>query len=323
LAALQSAVHNIALYSLETGEQLPGRMPRSSIEALSFSSDGTLLALCAREDSRLFLFDAESGESRGTHESAAPLSTDCRRALGLGTGIELFSPAEGWPAPTGMVLRRFGGTEESRVEMSSALQTFALSPDSRNAAMFDGRELILLEMHSGKRTAFPAPVIGLESEQLLLSNGVVLISGVAGGRGQAFVYWVDTGKSLKLGIPSAMTSAPLVALAADADCITIAGSGWIRLIVQGVCRDIEWSDSSSVTTLALSPDGRRLAVGTLDGRILLSPVDGEGQATWLTQEHPVASLAFSSDGLRLASGSNASALVWDLRALAAGSQAQL
>jgi hypothetical protein len=66
--------------------------------------------------------------------------------------------------------------------------------------------------------------------------------------------------------------------------------------------------------VAFAPDGRTLAAGSHDGKVLLWDL-GSGEKPRCLSGHrgEVASLAFSGDGTRLASGSaDTTALIWDL-----------
>ncbi|CUA72752.1 Notchless protein homolog 1 [Mus musculus] [Rhizoctonia solani] len=74
-----------------------------------------------------------------------------------------------------------------------------------------------------------------------------------------------------------------------------------------------WSVGSEILSLALSPDGTRVAIGCLDSTVsILSAYDGLVQVGPL-QGHPnsINSIAFSPDGGRIVSASLGSIRVWD------------
>jgi len=96
------------------------------------------------------------------------------------------------------------------------------------------------------------------------------------------------------------------------------GAGFNTLIVRNArtarkLRRLEEATPSAVSA-AFSPDGRMLAVGTLDGEVYLWKV-ASGQRLHVLQSHsgPVYDVAFSPDGGMLASGSaDGTVVLWDV-----------
>ena len=74
--------------------------------------------------------------------------------------------------------------------------------------------------------------------------------------------------------------------------------------------------ASRLNAIAYSPDGKRLATGSLDGPIgVWDPATGKPVGILRGHAEPVFELAFSSDGTKLISaGQNATIKLWDLTA---------
>lgn len=69
----------------------------------------------------------------------------------------------------------------------------------------------------------------------------------------------------------------------------------------------------AVFSLALSPDGRTIATGCIDGTVKLFDFDsGREKASLQVKDGAVYSLAFSPDGTRLASGSESLVRIWNV-----------
>ena len=87
----------------------------------------------------------------------------------------------------------------------------------------------------------------------------------------------------------------------------------MRMIANGqTTRNYEDDRKSPVSSIAISPDGRSLAVGRRDGVIKTWSVVKEGppQGSWGAHQGSVSALAFTEDGHTLISGGADNAVVW-------------
>ena len=72
--------------------------------------------------------------------------------------------------------------------------------------------------------------------------------------------------------------------------------------------------SEMVSALAWSPDGKTLAAGRTDNKLLLLDMESQKlRAIWEAHENPPVSLAWRPDGKALVSGSSSEVCVWDVR----------
>jgi WD40 repeat protein len=75
-------------------------------------------------------------------------------------------------------------------------------------------------------------------------------------------------------------------------------------------------DPADLRALAFSPDGKVLALGTVDGSVRLWEAEGKELRRLLGHRGPVTCLTFAADGRTLASGSyDTSVLLWNVSGL--------
>ncbi|KIK32588.1 hypothetical protein CY34DRAFT_814194 [Suillus luteus UH-Slu-Lm8-n1] len=93
------------------------------------------------------------------------------------------------------------------------------------------------------------------------------------------------------------------------------GSFRVRDLETGTQVAEEWEDEDDdVETIALSPDGKKVASGSVDGAVKLWNVDTDKVIkTWTGHTKVVTSVSWSSDGGRMVSGSyDKTFRVWDV-----------
>jgi WD40 repeat protein len=158
----------------------------------------------------------------------------------------------------------------------------AFSPDGRwLAALGHDRTMIVADTASGRETVLGSTAVGKVNLGEELGNETALVV-AADGR----TVWVANaphiGEVMALGGPSSRVW--------DGDGFTV------------------WS-------MAVSPDGRRLASGHSGGQVHLRDANtpGTSQANWLAHASRVTALAFAPDGQTLATGGSDGAIaVWDV-----------
>jgi WD40 repeat protein len=309
LLAMQREADNLVLYSLPELQQHPACFPRSRVEAVSFSIDGSRVLALANQDPRLFVFAAATGQQLGGVR-LDPYGEARGRCLGGDGGVE-------WTVES--ALRRFSSesvereaSPEEPLEEPSAL---ALSPDGRLLVGHVGNVLHAwdAEVLTPHTRAITMP---LRDCQLAVSNhGHALLAGVHEKRAQLLRWDPRGGELSEIPLEERDEWTPRVAAAADARVVAWSDRSSVYVCDLGRDTTARLKDAgSSINQIALSPDGSVLAVGRLDGTITLQRVDGS-TLRLLAPGHAsaVTALAFSTDGKRLASGSqDTSVLVWSV-----------
>jgi len=343
----QGPARQLALWGVVEGKRvrlLEGQYGRAV--GVRFSPDGRHLAALG-EGGRVTVWNAATGDdvSRSAGHAGA-----IRSLAFAADGKSLLSTADddtarAWDLPTGRLARQInvpgtpfdsptltgdgkyilaagvnGGAvvhdiaNGDRVSLRPAGRVGAVSPDGKTLAV-PGREggVELWDVATAKQRATVAlpgqPVAGLRFS----ADGKHLAADGADAAGNEVVHVIDPagGKALHAlpGRLGAFGPKGDVLVAVDR-----AGTLLVYDVEKGAKVQSAELHLASIEALAVSPDGRYVAVGRENG-VLLWDRTGEGRvaARLFGHDGKVAALAFSSDGKRLASGGgDTTIVVWDL-----------
>ncbi len=318
----------------------------AEVWAVAYSPDGSHLATTC-EDGSVKIWDAATGQELLSFSIPAPgdikFSADGKRlAIASGNNAGL------WDASTGRQLQLLAGH-------TGAVQTLAFSPDEtrlatasedHTAKVWDlrtGRELLTLSGHTdivdgvrfspdGTRLVTSgwdsiANVWNLATGQKLSSlSGHVLVGAsyapdgiqimTSESSGPIQILDSETGRELlRLSGPAGYGS---IIFTPDHTRV-INGTLSGNVIVWNVATDQELfsfpAHTSSVTSVAVHPDGLHLATASADGTVKVWDISPQGSREFLTLSGltgPGPKAIFSPDGTKLAtSGSSNTAVIWD------------
>jgi len=257
------------------------QVPRQQTEvvAVAFSADGKRI-VTGEAGNQAILWDAETGKEIRTFQehqgsvSSVAFSPDGKSILtGSWDNTSIL-----WDAATGGRLRTF--TEHSRVEHRQGagrqerhyVTSVAFSPDGKSILTGSwDKTAILSEVSTGK------PLRTFKGHNDHVTSVAFSPDGqrvlTASREGRAILWDVSNGN---------------------------------RLVA------FEGGHLAGVTSIALSPDERLLLAGYRDGKaVLWDTVIGTRQATLETHQRDVASVAFSSDGKQMLTGSIDGAILWN------------
>ena len=277
------------MYDARTGEELALFTGHTEpIWAVAFSPDGKTLASGAvrkprwwREDSEIFLWDADTGEHLATFKRPPEIASEWEAIDQLDITSLAFSPngkilanasSEGtirlWDIDTG----RYRTILEGHVTVSSLV----FSPDGKTLASGDwGNTILLWDVDSGEQRAVFKGHMDRVWDLAFSPDGKTLAS--AGWDNTILLWNVDTGS------------------------------------VRHALTEHEWL----VMSVAFSPDGKTLASGSYDKTIRLWDANtGNLRATLLGHEDSIDTVVFSPDGKTLVSGSynDETIRMWDVDA---------
>ncbi len=305
-------VNGVQLWDVATGEaKATLHAPRNAIcHGLAFSPDGK--QVWGSGFRTLYAWDANTGVSVRATLVTDPvfpktlLSPDGKRAAGVlhdGT-IRLFDVATGKPS----------AEWDGPAEAPTAL---AFSPDGKRLALGGEKGFIGLWDTENKREAVAlAGHRGGAWAVTFAPDGRSVLS--AGDDETVRVWDAVSGKALRQ-FRAHQGARNGLAFSEDGKAAATVATD-VRLRVwdtsrEKVLRRPDYDPTASSASVALSPDGKRLAVSTTRGEIRLLGADGAEQGRLKGAATPARFLAFSPDGTRLASAHDDGRLrLWDVAA---------
>jgi WD40 repeat protein/transcriptional regulator with XRE-family HTH domain len=265
----------LIVWDVETGKLLRS-FPDFTVYKVSFSPDGTRLAVATFNGLKVWKYALNSAEPISLEESEAILTISDG-----GSGI--FSPDGKWLAALSLSAASGNAVKLWNANTGQELLTMvghtawvaglAFSPDGKRLAStsLDGTVRIWSLTPGGETVAVLAPPAGYGNRVDYNPNGQELATN--GGDGTATIWNAETGEA--------------------------------RLIVTG--------HDAEVMNMAFSPDGKRFATASLDATaIVWDSITGKKLLTLSGHEAGVRDIAFSLDGSLIATGGfDKTARIWD------------
>ena len=337
------------LWDVETGQELAKFSHRNSVNSMSFSPDGTLLA-CGVDDNTVRLWEVKTGQNIATFRHKAKVYSVA------------FSPdgktiASGSADTTVKLWDVATGTEIIKIQNRRYVVAVTFSPDGKTLAWSLGKTIKLWNIATQTDIAtFEDPVFTINS--ISFSPDGKTLASASHADGIVKVWDVETGNAVDLGhtrlaseynpISFSPDSAILASGAKDGTVkLWDIGTGqnignlpagkrgsWVRFVLfssdgttiasraSGERMTRLWDvttqtmtgtlDDRSVVSWAFSPNSTILASGATDGTVKLWDIGiGQNIATLRGHAGRVGSVSFSPDGSIIASSSQTIRL-WDV-----------
>ena len=294
------------IWDIETGKELvsfPGHT--DYVSSAIFSPDGNRL-LTASDDGTALVWDAATGEqllSLSDHSDwvwAVAFSPDGSR---IATASE--NEATLWDAGTGERLMTFAGHMNTiyALDFSPDGKQLAAGSGDRKVKVWDvltGKELLALAGHTG-------PIYGIAFNP----DGSRLVSSSDDGTVR---IWDVTPAHEALTIAGAAGATDQIAFNSDGHSLVGVGEDVLKVWDAASGQELQSSPGKSFSSLALSPDGKQIALASDGTNVkLVAASSGEELFSWPAHTGRINALAFNPAGTRIATASDDYKIkLWDL-----------
>jgi WD40 repeat protein len=288
----------------------------SRVRTVAFTPDGTTLASSAGRGTRVWLWDLSTGKVRArlrtTHHRLECITFSA--AAGLMATRDHHGGVATWMIGERTPLHIFRNRWPTTPPGSWSV---AFSPDGTTLATSGGSSsqprnlhLLFFDTSSGEERR----TVRLESYLFSLAyspDGTTLVTGHS-NRVLAFWDAVTREQIFSQRIPKA---APRGLVFAENGATLALMTGWSVTLWDVADRRVRAQlrgHKAAVYAMAVSPDGRTLATGSLDGTVRLWDIaSGRQRAAFDWQLGNIYALAFAPDGMRIAAGGHTGIVVWD------------
>lgn len=295
----------IRTWDVVSGTELPPSIEHSStVRAVAFSPDGKTMA--SSDNGKIKLWDIITKKESSLyleHPSTARAIAFSPDGKVLASG-SYNKTIKLWDMTTGTVIRTFAGNN---------------SPINAVAFLADGK--VLVSNQNGKGIKLWDVVSGNElpmfTEQSSISSVAISPNGkrLASGSDKTIKVWdIASGKEL---CASTRHSSYVRSVVFSPDGMLLASSSndkTIKLWDSATCAELHTlaKHSGEVLSVAFSPDGKSLASSSVDNSIRLWDIQSGNEVQSFSVFPSSNSIAFSSDGKRLAGAGWRSIKLWDI-----------